>query len=114
MDSYRTPSRSPLPRLIAFSIVSSGTLAARAFWYAVRSVALASRSPPPSRAATSMARMHFAKTLARALSWAPLRYLVVAHLEWPDIALPRSSSADGLGARPRLTDSGPLQFRSRD
>jgi hypothetical protein len=76
-----------VPRLIAFSMVSSGTEALRAFWYAVLSVALASMSPPPSRAATSTRRMHLAKILARALSWAPLRYLVVAHFECPDICL---------------------------
>src|ERR1039458_5592306 len=70
---------------MARSIVSRGTEASRAFWYMVRSEALVSTSPPPSRAATSTWRINLAKTLARALSLAPLRCLVVAHFEWPDI-----------------------------
>src|SRR5579863_2848859 len=71
---------------MARSIVSSGTDASRAFWYIVRNDALVSTSPPPSRAATSTWRISLAKTFARALSLAPLRCLVVAHFEWPDIA----------------------------
>src|ERR1700691_3661623 len=70
---------------MARSIVSKGTEDSRAFWYMVRSDALVSRSPPPSRAATSTCRINLAKTLARALSLAPLRCWVVAHFEWPDI-----------------------------
>jgi hypothetical protein len=37
-----------------------------------------------------------AKTLARAESFAPLRCLVVAHLEWPDMVPPAHT---GLGNR---------------
>ena len=44
-----------------------------------------SRSPPPSRAATSTWRISLAKSLPRALSAAPFLCLIVAHLEWPDI-----------------------------
>ncbi len=73
---------------MARSMVSSGTDASRAFWYIVRSVALLSRSPPPSRAATSTWRMSLAKSLPRALSAAPFLCLIVAHLEWPDIRYP--------------------------
>src|ERR1039458_8708944 len=73
---------------MARSIVSRGTEASRAFWYMVRSEALVLTSPPPSRAATSTWRINLAKTLARALSLAPLRCLVVAHFEWPDIVPP--------------------------
>ncbi len=71
---------------MARSMVSMGTDASRAFEYMVRRLALAVMSLPPSRAATSTCRMILANTLARAESCAPLRYLVVAHLECPDIA----------------------------
>src|SRR5579872_7406235 len=67
-------------------MVSMGTDAARALSNMVRSVALALRSPPPSRAATSSWRISLANTLALALSTAALRCLVVAHFEWPDIS----------------------------
>ena len=72
---------------MARSMVSIGTEASRAFWNIVRSVGLASRSPPPSRAATSTWRISLAKSLPRALSAAPFLCLIVAHLEWPDIGL---------------------------
>src|SRR4051794_24959148 len=65
-------------------MVSIGTDASRAFWNIVRSVGLASTSPPPSRAATSNCRISFANSLPRALSFAPFWCLIVAHFEWPD------------------------------
>src|SRR6478736_2657165 len=83
-----TPSRSPVPRLMAFSMVSIGTDESRAFWNIVRRVGFMSGSPPPSRAATSTWRMSLAKSLPRALSAAPFLCLIVAHLEWPDIRYP--------------------------
>ena len=52
-----------MPRLIARSMVSSGTEASRAFWNMVRRVALALMSPPPSRAATSTWRISLANSL---------------------------------------------------
>src|SRR5579875_714996 len=73
---------------MALSIVSRGTEASLAFWNMVRRVGLASRSPPPSRAATSTCRISLANSLPRALSKAPFLCLVVAHLECPDIFLP--------------------------
>ena len=66
---------------MARSMVSMGTDAARALLYMVRSVAFASRSPPPSRAATSTWRMSLANSLPRALSFAPFWCLIVAHFE---------------------------------
>src|SRR4029077_4789737 len=80
-----TPSSSPVPRLIARSMVSIGTDAPRAFAYIVRSVGFASRSPPPSRAATSSWRMSLAKSLPLAASFAPFWCLIVAHFECPDM-----------------------------
>ena len=79
--SYVTPSSSPVPLLIARWMVSIGTDEARAFSYIVRSVGLASMSPPPSRADTSSWRMSLAKSLPRALSAAPFLCLMVAHFE---------------------------------
>ena len=76
---------SPVPRLIAVSILSLGTCSAFALVIMVRRVALDPASPPPSRAATSMLRTSFAHSFPRALSAAPFLCLMVAHLEWPDI-----------------------------
>src|SRR4051812_40479485 len=73
---------------MARSMVSIGTDESRAFWNMVRSVAFDSGSPPPSRAATSTWRMSLANSFPRALSCAPFLCLIVAHFEWPDIALP--------------------------
>src|SRR5579872_900463 len=78
-------------------MVSSGIEASRAFWYIVRRVALAVWSPPPSRAATSTWRISFANSFPLALSTAPLRCLVVAHFEWPDIGSVSFDSSQQLG-----------------
>ena len=69
-----------MPRLTARSMLSFGTEASFAFWMAVASVALPSRSPPPSRAATSMARVSLANSLPRLASWRPLLVLDVRPL----------------------------------
>jgi hypothetical protein len=74
---------------MARSMVSRGIELSRAFWNIVRSVGLASGSPPPSRAATSTWRSTLANSLPRALSVAAFLCLMVAHLEWPDITPPR-------------------------
>src|SRR5687768_12082495 len=73
---------------MARSIVSVGTEASRALPIIVRSVALASGSPPPSRADTSTWRISLAKSLPRALSLAPFWCLIVAHFECPDMSDP--------------------------
>src|SRR3954469_11060274 len=75
---------------MARSMVSIGTDASRALANMVRRVALALMSPPPSRAATSTWRISLANSLPRALSLAPFWCLIVAHLEWPDMASPSS------------------------
>ena len=49
-------------------MVSFGTDASLAFWMAVAKVAFAAGSPPPVRAADSMALMSFANSLPRAAS----------------------------------------------
>ena len=53
----------------------------RAFAIAPASVALVSGSGPPSRAARMIARESFVKSLPRLASSAPLRRLIVDHLE---------------------------------
>ena len=59
-------------RLLAFSI-------------AFASAALPSGSPPPSRAATVIARASLVKSCPRLASAAPFLRLIWAHLEWPAI-----------------------------
>ena len=89
-------------------MVSAGTDASRAFWYIVRRLAFAARSPPPSRAATSTWRMSLANSLPRALSFAPFWCFVVAHFEWPDTghSLPGTKGAPV----PRVGRSSSSQF----
>jgi len=70
---------------IARSMLSLGMLASRAFWTAVASAALPAGSPPPSRAATWIARASFVKSWPRLASAAPFLCLMEDHLEWPDM-----------------------------
>ena len=79
------PASSPAPRLIARSMLSAGIEDFLAFVIASNNVGFPSRSAPPLRAATSIARICFAKTFARRLSIIAFLCLVVAHLEWPDM-----------------------------
>src|SRR3954453_17082535 len=90
---------------MARSMVSLGTDAALALPTIVRRVAFDVRSPPPSRAATSIWRISLANNLPRALSLAPFWCLIVAHLEWPDIRRgPPAGSGHGAGCRPTARD----------
>src|SRR3954470_2986834 len=57
-------------------------------------VGLPAGSPPPVRAATSMFLMSLANILPRLASTTAFLCLVVAHLEWPDIALPPGTSGE--------------------
>src|SRR4051794_32034751 len=74
-------------------MLSFGIEASRAFWTAVASVALASGSPPPSRAATVIARASLVNCWPRRESTIAFLCLIEAHLECPDTAL-------SLGGRP--------------
>ena len=76
-----TPSSSPLPRLIARWIVSTGNELSRAFCTMLRSVAFDAGSPPPVRAAISIWRIRTAKSLPRAASAAPFLCLIECHFE---------------------------------
>src|SRR3954466_1914619 len=90
------PASAPEPRLTARSMLSSGTEVLRAFWIASYSVGLPFGSPPPVRAATSMFLISLANILPRLASTTAFLCFVVAHLLWPDIALPPTRS---VGAR---------------
>ena len=79
---------------------SLGIELSRAFWMAVASDALESGSPPPSLAATMIARESFEKSWPRLASAAPFLRLMVAHLLCPDMTLPPLVAALAL-TRPR-------------
>src|SRR5215208_6241946 len=88
MCSYASPSDDvPAPRAIARSMLSFGIELSRAFWIAVASVALASGSGPPSRAATMIARESLEKSCPRLASAAPFLCLMLDHLLCPDMRL---------------------------
>ncbi len=72
---------------IARSMLSLGIEASRAFWIAVASAALPSGSPPPSFAATMIARESLEKSLPRLASAAPFLCLIDDHLLCPDMTL---------------------------
>ena len=84
MASASAPS--PVPFAIARSMLSLGIEASLAFWTALARVALASGSPPPSRAATVIARASLVKCWPRRASTTAFLCLIWAHLEWPAMA----------------------------
>src|SRR5690625_526419 len=85
---YSTPPpSSPPPRLTARSMLSLGTDDFFAFWIASYRVGLPAGSGPPIRAATSTFLISFANILPRRASMTAFLCLVVAHLEWPAMAI---------------------------
>src|SRR6478752_5450710 len=76
---------------MARSMLSLGTEVFLALVTASSRPGLPARSGPPMRAATSMFLISLANDLARRLSMIAFLCLVVAHLEWPDMALRFSS-----------------------
>src|SRR5215212_5561880 len=72
------------------------------------SVGLPAGSPPPVRAATSMFLMSLANILPRLASTTAFLCLVVAHLEWPDMACLPSSSAGARQVAPDHLDEEPV------
>src|SRR5437016_9475813 len=60
-----------------------GIPASLAFWMALPSAALPAGSPPPSRAATWIARASFVNSAPRRASVTAFLCLIWAHLEWP-------------------------------
>src|ERR687888_146605 len=77
----------PEPRAIARSMLSFGIEYERAFSIAFCSARLLAGSPPPSFAATMIARDSFEKSLPRFASAAPFLCLIDDHLLCPDTAL---------------------------
>ena len=69
-----------MPFWMARSMLSLGIEKARAFSIAPASVAFEFASPPPSRAATMIARVSLEKSCPRLASAAPFFRLMVAHL----------------------------------
>src|SRR3954447_12771581 len=82
-------------------MLSFGIDAWRAFSIAVASAALPAGSPPPSRAATWIARASFVKSWPRFASVAFFLCLIDAHLEWPATA-PEFRRRGRQGRRPHL------------
>src|SRR2546423_6444361 len=76
---------SPVPRLIARSMLSFGMLWARAERMALRSRALPFGSPPPVFAAMVISRDSLLKSAPRFVSMAPLKRLTLDHLLCPDM-----------------------------
>src|SRR3954468_19818803 len=75
----------PAPFAIARSMLSFGMEYDRAFSIAFASARLLSGSPPPSFAATMIARESFEKSLPRFASAAPFLCLIDDHLLSPDM-----------------------------
>src|SRR3954464_712839 len=71
-------------------------------------VGLPAGSPPPVRAATSMFLMSLANILPRLASTTAFLCLVVAHLEWPDMACLPSGSAGARQVAPDHLDEEPV------
>ena len=72
---------SPVPLAIARSMLSLGIEASLAFWTASPSEALPTMSPPPSLAATVIARASLVNSLPRRESTIAFLCLIPAHLE---------------------------------
>src|SRR5437868_9770998 len=77
----------PAPRWIARSMLSFGIEYDRAFSIAFWSARFAAGSPPPSRAATMIARESFEKSFPRLASAAPFLCLIDDHLLCPHMQL---------------------------
>src|SRR5436309_14590241 len=85
ISSYCAPGNSPVPRWIARLMLSAGMFSALAAATALRSRGFFSGSPPDF-AAMVISLIRRVKILPRLASRAPFLCLIVAHLEWPDIA----------------------------
>src|SRR5918997_706064 len=90
---------SPVPLAIARSMLSLGIDASLAFWMASARRGLPSGSPPPSLAATVIARASLVNSLPRRASTIAFLCLIPAHLECPAMALSLGGEADPRGPR---------------
>ena len=75
-----------MPFATARSMLSFGIEASRAFWIASASAGFPSGSPPPSRAATVIARVSLVNSAPRLASTAFFLCLIDAHFECPAMA----------------------------
>src|SRR5436190_22331231 len=101
---------------IVRSMLSFGIEASLALEMASASEGLPSGSPPPSFAATVIARASFVKSLPRRESTIAFLCLIDAHLEWPDISERREdrwSGSSGSDCR-SAGKKGPGLARVRD
>src|SRR5450631_4595298 len=73
-------------------MLSCGMFSDFAAKMAPRRRGLLSGSPPPFLAAMLISLIRRVKILPRLASKAPFLCLIVAHFEWPDIAIPRLQS----------------------
>src|SRR6478752_122120 len=99
---------SPVPLAIARSMLSLGIEASRAFWTASASDGFPSGSPPPSRAATLIARASFVKCWPRRASTTAFLCLIECHLECPDITYQSRTRPTGV-LGPNLPGGGTLR-----
>src|SRR4249919_2230490 len=90
----------PVPFAIARSMLSLGIEASLAFCTARPRAALPSTSPPPSLAATVIARASLVKSLPLRESTIAFLCLIDAHLECPDIPLRLARERPGMAAIP--------------
>src|SRR6187200_3344024 len=113
MVSSCSPLSPPTPLAMARSMLSLGMFAPRALSIARRSEKLVLASPPPSRAATVMARASLVNSAARFLSAAPFLCLIVDHFECPDMPLASSPATPAVRrrmiAQPRRSAAGGLR-----
>src|SRR3954468_21698912 len=79
------PSRSPVPFLMARSMVSFGMLTWRALSTAARSRGLAVMSPPPSRAEIVSSLITLVQSFDLLESVASFLCLILDHRLWPDM-----------------------------
>src|SRR5579875_4232041 len=87
-------------------MLSAGMFSAFAAATAVRRRGFASGSPPPDRAAIVISLISRVKILPRFASSAPFLCLIVAHLEWPDMATSSSQIVRNLcGEQPERIPS---------
>src|SRR5829696_2171030 len=80
-------------------MLSFGIEFSLAFWTALARAALPSGSPPPSFAATWIARASLVNRAPRLASAAPFLCLIELHLLWPDIGGDSSSGIADCGLR---------------
>src|SRR5262252_4147046 len=97
------PSRSPVPFLIARSIVSFGMLTVRALSTAARRRGLPLMSPPPRRAEIVSSLMTLVQSFDFLESEASFLCLILDHRLWPDMVVnfyhSQGGPAPGVAAR---------------